>query len=136
MYNNSMTVASILEEIQYILDGIMYCLILIVLIGKKTEIVSTFNSIQTDFVRWSIKRESDPNKAYNKSVLILYRIIVPILIAASLPFVGPLLAVINDLGTVPLDDRSHFLLFWPKVIEIIAQNEISTTYRISYSITD
>lgn len=110
-----MSTTHTLEDIQYILDGTLFSLVFIVIIWKKKAIASNYHYVETNFIHWSEKKHKNPNEAYGKSIETLYRIILPCLMIMGLTIFGPLIAVINDAGKVPLNDRSHFFLLWPKV---------------------
>jgi len=107
--------ANSLEQFQYVMSGLYYSSIFLIFLWKKKEITSNYNDIQTDFIKWSKNRGINPNKAYDLSIQTLYRILIPCLTTMFLILSGPFLAAVIDKGNVPLDDRSHFPLFWPKV---------------------
>lgn len=112
---NTITVASLLEQVQYIVAGWLFCLTYVILIWKKNAVASSYCFIETDFVQWSCRRGTNPDRAYKKCVQTFKVYVTPCVLISICVFFGPLLAAINDLGTVPLDDRSHFTMFWPKV---------------------
>lgn len=114
MEKNTMTMAIFLEQSQYILAGWLFCLTYVVFVWKHQAVVSSYNVIKTDFVRWSYKMETNPNKAYDISVRKFKIFVIPCVFISLCTFFGPLIAAVNDYGTVPLDDRSHFTMFWPK----------------------
>jgi len=105
----------VIELIQYIIVGIFFCLIFMIFIIKKEAIVSNYNFVQTVFIDWSNKRALHPNVAYNKNIETLKHLsILLATISLSIAF-GPLISAINDIGKLPLNYRTHFMLFWPKV---------------------
>lgn len=110
-----MTTANVLEQIQYIMVGLLYSLVLTVLVVKKKSVVSNYDHIQNDFIEWSHKRSANPDTSYENCVQFCYALAIPCAVIVSLVYSGPFLAAINDLGVLPLDDQSHFVLFWPKV---------------------
>lgn len=105
----------ILEPIQYMLAGMLYCFVFILFLSKKQAILSNYKIIQTDFIIFSKIRGFDPNKSYRKTVHFFKRLMILILVVSCSISFGPVLAAINDLGVLPLDDRSHFGFVWPKV---------------------
>lgn len=109
-----MTMPNFLEQSQYILAGWYFCLSYVVFVWKHRAVVSSYNIIETDFVRWSYKRKTNPNKAYEISVRKFKILVIPCVLISLCTFSGPLIAAVNDSGTVPLDDHSHFTMFWPK----------------------
>lgn len=110
-----MKLFTILELIQYTMGGIMNSSISSVINFKKQAILSNFNFIQTDFIKYSAKRKMDSNETYKKTERLFKCSILPILVLYLSVACGPLLAAINDLGVLPLHDHSHFPIFWPRV---------------------
>lgn len=98
-----------------IITGILHGVFLIVFEMKKPEIASNYSFIQNDFVRWSLRSKMDPDKVYKQIAMIITKLSGPTVILYGFLFFGPLLAAFNDLGKLPLNDRSHFLLYWPEV---------------------
>lgn len=107
--------SSPLEILMYMMAGIHYSLILTVFVLNRRAIASNFAYIQTYFIKWSLIRGIDPNSGYEKHIKSTKRVIVPALIVVAFILFGPLLATLNDLGNIPLSDRSHFPIFWPQV---------------------
>lgn len=105
----------LLELILYIILGILNSTFFTILLIKKQAIHSNYSCIQTDFIQYSIERGMDPNEMYTKVVQIIKILCVPTLVVTGIFNLGPLLTTINDLGELPLDDRSHWLMFWPDV---------------------
>jgi len=104
-----------MELILYILCGILHLMHSIVIISKKKGIVSTYNYIQTSFVKWSVKRGLNPNGAYTKNIrTIKYLGIVWTLAGCTIIF-SPLISTIADLGELPLDHQTHWNTHWPIV---------------------
>lgn len=92
--------------------------------------------IETDFIRWSNKNEMNENYAYERTIHTIKSLIIPFVLTISFMLFGPLLSLIIDIGKLPLDHRSHFLLFWPKVsnkyiLIIIISNKISIITNIT-----
>ncbi|XP_025200899.1 odorant receptor 49b-like [Melanaphis sacchari] len=119
-----------MELIQYMIVGVLYTLIFLVFIIKKDAIVSNYNFIQTKFIHWSNKRLLHPNIAYKKNIRTVKRLIIPLVILSLSIAFGPLVSTINDIGKLPLNSRTHFVLFWPKIVDT---NKIST-YGIIYTV--
>jgi len=105
----------LLELILYIILGVLNTTFFVIIVIKKQAINSNYSFIQTDFIEYSMERQMDPNEIYNKVVHIIKILCVPTLFATAAFNLGPLLTTINDLGELPLDDRSHWLMFWPGV---------------------
>jgi len=104
-----------MELIQYMIVGILYTLIFLVFIFKKEAIMSNYNFIQTKFIHWSNKKSLHPNAVYKKNIETVKSLVIPLAtLSLSIAF-GPLVSTINDIGKLPLDNRAHFVLFWPKV---------------------
>lgn len=129
---DEMTAANVLEQIQYIMVGLLYILILTVLVVKKNLIISNYKFIQIDFIQWSHKRGANPNTSYEKCVQFVYTLAIPCAIIIILVYGGPFVAAINDLGVLPLDDQSHFVLFWPKVSHHLSSASNSDSIDILY----
>lgn len=139
MERNTMTMANFLEQSQYILAGWLFCLTYIVFVWKHRAVVSSYNIIETDFVRWSYKRKTNPNKAYEISKRKFKLLVTPCVLISLCTFFGPLLAAVNDSGTVPLDDHSHFTMFWPKESIVLSYYHhlltIINVVKTSFSLT-
>uniref|UniRef100_A0A2S2PJ41 Gustatory and odorant receptor 7 n=1 Tax=Schizaphis graminum TaxID=13262 RepID=A0A2S2PJ41_SCHGA len=118
-----------MELIQYMIVGIFFTLIFLVFLIKKEAIASNYNFIQTKFIHWSNKRSLHPNIAYKKNIKTVKSLIIPLAILSLSIVFGPLVSTINDIGKLPLDYRTHFVLFWPKIVDT---NKISM-YGIIYS---
>lgn len=104
-----------LELIEYILVGVFYVLIYIVILIKKDAILSNYNTLQTDFIQWSIKKGMNPNETQKKTILAIKDLLIPFLsITFSISF-GPLISAINEIDKKPLGTRSNFPMFWPLV---------------------
>lgn len=104
-----------MELIQYMIVGILYTLIFLVFILKNEAIMSNYNFIQTKFIHWSNKKSLHPNAVYKKNIETVKSLAIPLAtLSLSIAF-GPLVSTINDIGKLPLDNRAHFVLFWPKV---------------------
>lgn len=104
-----------MELIQYMIVGVFYTLIFLVFILKKEAIMSNYNCIQTKFIRWSKKKSLHPNSVYKKNIETVKSLTIPLAILSLSITFGPLVSTINDIGKLPLDNRAHFILFWPKV---------------------
>jgi len=104
-----------MELIQYMIVGILFTLIFLVFLIKKEAIASNYNFIQTIFIHWSNKRSLHPNVAYKKNIKTVKSLIIPLAILSLSIAFGPLVSTINDIGKLPLDYRTHFVLFWPTV---------------------
>jgi len=105
----------VMELIQYMIVGIFFTSIFMVFIIKKEAIMSNYNCIQTKFIQWSNKRALHPNVAYKRNIKTVKSISIPLaMLSLSIAF-GPLVSTINDIGKLPLDNRAHFVLFWPTV---------------------
>lgn len=105
----------VLENIQYILAGTLNILILTVFFLNKKPIVSNIHFIETSFIHWSYKRRTTPQKTYKQYLRTLNQMVSLTILAALNIIFGPLVTAIIDLDTMPLDDSSHFIMFWPKV---------------------
>lgn len=114
-WNEKKTLALILEQSQYLMAALVNILVLTMFILKRKAIVLTYNGIQSTFTRLSEEKGFDPNIVYRKNIKAIQFIIGPtVFISFSIAF-GPLLAAVNDLGELPLDERSHWPIFWPNV---------------------
>lgn len=109
------TTSLVMELIQYIIVGIYFSSIFVVFIIKKEAIMSNYNCIQTKFMQWSNKRALHPNAAYKKNIKTIKSLSIPLAILLLSIVFGPLVSAFNDIGKLPLDNRAHFVLFWPKV---------------------
>lgn len=110
-----MSTNEFLEIIQYMFAGILYSFVLIVFVIKKEAIFSNYKIIKTDFVKFSKENGRNPNDACEKLIHLVKHITMPsTFVIIGLTF-GPLLSTLFDLGELPLDHRSHFVFFWPKV---------------------
>jgi len=109
------TTTLIMELIQYIIVGIYFSLIFVVFIFKKEAIMSNYDCIQTKFIQWSNKRALHPNAAYKENIKTFKSLSIPLAILSLSIAFGPLVSTFNDIGKLPLDNRAHFVLFWPKV---------------------
>ncbi|XP_060843016.1 uncharacterized protein LOC132923183 isoform X2 [Rhopalosiphum padi] len=118
-----------MELIQYMIVGILFTLIFLVFLIKKEAIASNYNFIQTIFIHWSNKRSLHPNVAYKKNIKTVKSLIIPLAILSLSIAFGPLVSTINDIGKLPLDYRTHFVLFWPTIVDT---NKISM-YGIIYA---
>ncbi|XP_027848734.2 uncharacterized protein LOC114128419 [Aphis gossypii] len=119
-----------MELIQYMIVGILYTLIFLVFILKNEAIMSNYNFIQTKFIHWSNKKSLHPNAVYKKNIETVKSLAIPLAtLSLSIAF-GPLVSTINDIGKLPLDNRAHFVLFWPKIVDT---NKISM-YGIIYAV--
>lgn len=113
----------VLELIEYILVGVFYVLVYVVLLVKKDAIVSNYNIMQTDFIQWSIKNGSlDLNEIPKKNLQSIKDLLIPIIsITFSISF-GPLFSAINEFGKTPLGSRSHFPMIWPMVSQQLVKS--------------
>lgn len=93
----------------------MYSFIFLLFIFKKDAIASNYKLIKTDFVQLSKEKRRNPNYAYEKSLNTAKKLKIPILITFSFLSLGPLLSTIYDMGKLPINHRSHFIMYWPKV---------------------
>lgn len=116
---HTMAISMTLELTQYTMWGLLQCFILLVLFLKREAIYSNYTFIENNFVELSKRNKKNQNNAYEKIISCFNRLIVPYTVIISSITFGPLLSTINDLGELPLDHRSHFILFWPKVRMII-----------------
>jgi len=105
----------VMELIQYMIVGVYFTSIFVVFIIKKEAIMSNYNCIQTKFIQWSNKRALHPNAAYNRNIKTIKSLSIPLAILSLSIAFGPLVSTINDIGKLPLDNRAHFVLFWPTV---------------------
>ncbi|XP_060868321.1 odorant receptor 85b-like isoform X1 [Metopolophium dirhodum] len=120
----------VMELIQYMIVSIYFTSICVVFIIKKEAIMSNYNCIQTKFIQWSNKRALHPNAAYKRNIKTVKSISIPLaMLSLSIAF-GPLISTINDMGKLPLDNRAHFILFWPTIFDT---NKLST-YGIIYTL--
>eukprot|EP00102_Acyrthosiphon_pisum_P018798 XP_016656008.1 PREDICTED: odorant receptor 42a-like [Acyrthosiphon pisum] len=75
--------------------------------------MSNYNCIQTKFIQWSNKRALHSNAAYKRNIKTVKSLSIPLAILSLSIALGPLISTINDIGKLPLDNRAHFVLFWP-----------------------
>lgn len=115
---NILSTVTLIEIVQYIIAGILYVFILTMLVLKNGKIFSNYNSMQTDFVQWSEKNGRNPNKAYWKTFQTFKLFLIPCLLS-WFTLLGPFFTAINNRKYVPLDDRSNFIMFLPKVSKTI-----------------
>lgn len=115
MWKENMTLAMYLEQLQFVIAGLIYCLVYIVFIFKKKAVVTTFDIMQTDFIEWSLKSRMDPNEMYEKNVRMVKRFVGIIIAATFFISFGPLITTIYDLGELPLSHQSHWPVNWPEV---------------------
>lgn len=113
--NEKKTLAMNLEHCHHLMAAIMYCSILFIFILKRKEINSTYNLIQSTFICQSKEKEMDSNTVYKNNIARLKTVITPLALMTFFTEIGPLLEAINDLEKLPLDDRSHWIFFWPNV---------------------
>ncbi|KAL4121352.1 hypothetical protein QTP88_013881 [Uroleucon formosanum] len=92
--------------------------------------MSNYNCIQTKFMQWSNKRALHPNAAYKKNIKTIKSLSIPLAILLLSIVFGPLVSAFNDIGKLPLDNRAHFVLFWPKIVDT---NKLSM-YGIIYTL--
>ncbi|XP_050424758.1 uncharacterized protein LOC126835921 [Adelges cooleyi] len=107
-----------LELILYAVVGFIQTLIITSFFFNKRAIALTFRSMQTTFVDWSLKRRVHPDNCYDKSETFLFYTMIGTTICIICIMLGPVLSAIYDIGNVPLDHRSHWILHWPTVINI------------------
>ncbi|VVC30762.1 Hypothetical protein CINCED_3A010888 [Cinara cedri] len=79
-------------------------------------------------MQWSKKKQTNPNQAYEKVLKYFNDVKFGGLFVFCTIVIGPLIGALNDLGKIPLDDRSHFPLLWPKFGE---KNDLRT-YGMTY----
>lgn len=72
----------------------------------------------------------DPNKSYKNNLHTVRYTVIPIITIICCISLGPLFSAINDIGKLPLDSRSHFVLFWPKVSNLIRKMVKKNYYKI------
>lgn len=116
-----MAISMELELAQNTIWGLLQCFILIVLFLKRKAIISNYKFIENEFVESSKRNKKNLNNAYEEIIRSFNRLIIPYgygIIISSITF-EPLISTIKDLGKLPLDHRSHFILFWPKVKMIV-----------------
>jgi len=113
--DRAMDMAFRLELIQYMMVGILNCLVLTVFILKKKTILSNYNTIQKDFIHWSKISGMNPDEMYRESIRRAKHFVIAFIIFTNSITFGPLISAIIDIDKSALDSRSHFILFWPKV---------------------
>lgn len=112
---NELTVYIILELIRYILSGLLYLMILIVFVFKKDAIFSNYQYIQTHFIEWSNKKRINLYQKNQQMLKYAKRVQFAAFFVYFSMVCGPIIEAFNDLGKIPLGDRSHFPLLWPRV---------------------
>ncbi|XP_029342311.1 uncharacterized protein LOC107882321 [Acyrthosiphon pisum] len=120
----------VMELIQYMIVGFYFTSIFVVFIIKKEAIMSNYNCIQTKFIQWSNKRALHSNAAYKRNIKTVKSLSIPLAILSLSIALGPLISTINDIGKLPLDNRAHFVLFWPTIVDT---NKLSM-YGIIYTL--
>lgn len=112
---NGLNVYMILELTRYMLSGLLYLMILIVFLFKKDAIFSNYQYIQTHFVEWSNKRMINLYHKNRQMLKYAKRVQLAAFFVYFSMACGPVIEAFNDLGKIPLGDRSHFPLLWPRV---------------------
>lgn len=112
---SNLSIHMLLELILYIILGVLNSTFFAILVIKKQAINSNYSFIQNEFIQYSMERKMDPNEIYNKVVDIIKILCVPTLIATGAFNLGPFMTAIIDFKKLPLNDRSHWLMFWPDV---------------------
>lgn len=113
--SDTLSTPIVLELIEYMMGGLLYSMILIVFIFKKRDITYTFDCVQTTFIEWSIKWGMDPNVTYVKNIRIFKTSLTLYVFINSLVVMSPIFSTISNLDDTPLDTRSHWIMYWPKV---------------------
>lgn len=85
---------------------------------NKKKVISNYSLIQFEFIQWSRKRGMNPNKVYEKVTHMVSGFLVPVIVITCAITFGPIITTINDLGKLPLNHRSHFPVYLPKVSRI------------------
>lgn len=118
-----LAVGTILEILVYVIMGLEQSLIILMLIIKRKTVALTFTSIQKTFTKWSLIRQVDPCKSYNRNVQVIYFIMVSFIIVLIAFLIGPVLTLFFNEDNLPLDHHSHWIFYWPKASKNILSKQ-------------
>ncbi|XP_050520570.1 uncharacterized protein LOC126893995 [Daktulosphaira vitifoliae] len=104
---------TILELMVYGTFGLQQFILITLLLLKKKSVIATYTSIQTTFVRWSLKIENDPYYSYKKNLKFISYSIIVFMINWSFIIFGPLVSVFFDKNNLPINHHSHWIMYWP-----------------------